>query len=133
RTPKEPDGRGGAVGAGSAAGAGGLARHLPVSALNVIVTAPGELWALRYPDQHALHILDRPGGGELHVRSATSSVHAPSLDRTASVVVASEELDGESGWRILEPGELAHGGPGVSARTGVGVSWERRRCGWEGG
>jgi predicted glutamine amidotransferase len=119
---KETDARGGDVGAGIAAAAGWIARHLPVSALNVIVTAPGELWALRYPDQHALHILDRPGGGELHVRSATSSVHAPSLDRTASVVVASEELDGESGWRMLEPGELVHVRPDLSVHSAVAVA-----------
>jgi glutamine amidotransferase len=66
---KETDAHGGDVGAGIAAAAGWIGRHLPVSSLNVIVAAPGELWALRYPDQHALHILDRPAGGELHVRS----------------------------------------------------------------
>jgi len=111
---KETDAHGGDVGAGIAAAASWIGRHLPVSSLNVIVAAPGELWALRYPDQHALHILERPeGGGELHVRSATSSVHMPS--RTASVVVASEELDGESGWRMLAPGELVH------VRTDLGV------------
>ena len=104
---KETDAHGGDVGAGIAAAASWIGRHLPVSSLNAIVAAPGELWALRYPDQHALHILERPeGGGELHVRSATSSMHMPT--RTASVVVASEELDGESGWRMLAPGELVH-------------------------
>ena len=111
---KETDAHGGDVGAGIAAAASWIGWHLPVSSLNVIVAAPGELWALRYPDQHALHILERPeGGGELHVRSATSSVHMPS--RTASMVVASEELDGESGWRMLAPGELVH------VRTDLGV------------
>jgi predicted glutamine amidotransferase len=111
---KETDAHGGDVSAGIAAAASWIGRRLPVSSLNVIVAAPGELWALRYPDQHALHILERPeGGGELHVRSATSSVHMPS--RAASVVVASEELDGESGWRMLAPGELVH----VRADLGV--------------
>jgi predicted glutamine amidotransferase len=102
----ETDAHGGDVGAGIAAAASWIGRHLPVSSLNVIVAAPGELWALRYPDQHALHILDRPEGGAMHVRSATSSVHVPAP--TASVVVASEALDGESGWRMLAPGELVH-------------------------
>ena len=111
---KETDAHGGDVGAGIAAAASWIGRHLPVSSLNAIVAAPGELWALRYPDQHALHILERPeDGGELHVRSATSSMHMPS--RAASVVVASEELDGESGWRMLAPGELVH------VRTDLGV------------
>jgi len=35
-------------------------------------------------------------------------VHAPALQALPSVVVASEELDGESGWRMLAPGELVH-------------------------
>jgi glutamine amidotransferase len=35
-------------------------------------------------------------------------VHAPALDAVPSVVVASEELDGETGWRMLASGELAH-------------------------
>jgi glutamine amidotransferase len=123
---KETDARGGDVGAGIAAAARWIAARLPVSALNVIVAAPGELWALRYPGQHALHILERPaepGGGQpgLHVRSATSSVHAPDLAGTASVVIASEELDGESGWRMLEPGELVHVRPDLSVESGIAI------------
>ena len=87
---------------------------------------PGELWALRYPGQHALHILERPaepGEGQpgLHVRSATSSVHAPSLDSAASVAIASEEMDGESGWRMLEPGELVHVRPDLSVESRMAV------------
>ena len=116
---KETDAHGGDVGAGIAAAASWIGRHLPVSALNVIVAAPGELWALRYPDQHALHILGRPEGGELHVRSATSSVHVPSP--TASVVIASEELDGESGWRMLAPGELVHVRPDLGVESWIAV------------
>ena len=116
---KETDAHGGDVGAGITAAAGWIGRHLPVSSLNVIVAAPGELWALRYPDQHALHILGRPAGGELHVRSATSSVHAPSP--AASVVVASEELDGESGWRMLVPGELVHVRPDLGVESRIAV------------
>jgi glutamine amidotransferase len=53
------------------------------------------------------------------VRSATSSVHAPGLDGVPSVVVASEELDGESGWRMLEAGELVHVGADLSVRSAV--------------
>ena len=97
---KETDAHGGDVGAGITAAANWIAARLPVSSLNAIVAAPGELWALRYPGQHALHILERPahagpGAPGLHVRSTTSSVHVPALDAAASVVIASEELDGE--------------------------------------
>jgi predicted glutamine amidotransferase len=118
---KETDAHGGDVGAGIAAAARWIAGRLPVSALNVVVAAPGELWALRYPGQHALHILERPSGPGLHVRSSTSSVHVPSLDGAASVVIASEELDGESGWRMLEPGELVHVRPDLSVESRIAV------------
>ncbi len=121
---KQTDAHGGDVGAGITAAASWIAERLPVSALNVIVATPGQLWALRYPGQHALHVLERPaspGTGEpgLHVRSATSSVHVPELDRTASVVIASEELDGESGWRMLAPGELVHVRPDLSVHSRI--------------
>ena len=112
----------GDVAAGIAAAARWIGARLPVSSLNTIVATAGELWALRYPGQHALHILERPAGRSsppgpgspagtgagLHARSTTSSVHAPALDAVPSVIVASEELDGETGWRMLASGELAH-------------------------
>ena len=117
---QQAEAHGGDVGAGITAAASWIAAHLPVSSLNTVVTAPGELWALRYPAQHALHILDRPAGPELHVRSATSSVHAPATG--PSVVVASEELDGESGWRMLAPGELVHVGPDLRVHSAVAIT-----------
>jgi predicted glutamine amidotransferase len=139
------DAHGGDVGAGIAAAAGWIAARLPVSSLNTVIAAPGELWALRYPAQHALHIIERPagasipaaaasggrptGGGAtggaavdapgLHVRSATSSVHAPALQELPSVVVASEELDGERGWRMLAAGELVHVRPDLTVESAV--------------
>jgi len=124
---KEIDAHGGDVGAGITAAASWIAARLPVSALNTIVGTPGELWALRYPGQHALHILERPAGpgpGEpgLHVRSVTSSVHVPALEAVAAVVIASEQLDGESGWRILAPGELVHVRPDVSVHSRIAIS-----------
>ena len=99
---QQTEARGGDVGAGIAAAAGWIAAHLPVSSLNTIVTAPGELWALRYPAEHALHILERPGGdGGLHVRSATSSMHAPGAGPV-----------GGGGLREAgRGGRLAHAGP----------------------
>ncbi len=119
---QQTDEHGGDVGAGIATAAAWIAAHLPVSALNTIVAAPGELWALRYPAQHALHILQRPAGPGLHVRSTTSSVHVPALDDTAMVVVASEQMDGESGWRMLAPGELVHVRPDLSVLSRIAIS-----------
>jgi glutamine amidotransferase len=124
---QQADAHGGDVGAGIAAAARWIAANLPVSSLNAVVAAPGELWALRYPAQHALHLLARPEGASersggqagLHVRSATSSVHAPALHDAASVLVASEELDGESGWRMLAPGELVHVRPDLTIHSAL--------------
>jgi len=159
------DVHGGDVGAGIAAAARWIGARLPVSSLNTVVAAPGELWALRYPGQHALHIIERPAGdsepagmtggdgepagltggdgepagltagdGEpaglsagaqqaspvgLHVRSTMSSVHAPALRAAPTVLVASEELDGESGWRMLASGELVHVRPDLSVKSAV--------------
>jgi len=137
------DAHGGDVAAGIAAAARWIGAHLPVSSLNTIVATAGELWALRYPGQHALHVIERPAGASsppepgspaaaggpppgtgdpgtgLHARSTTSSVHAPELHALPSVVVASEKLDGEDGWRMLASGELVHVRPDLSVASAV--------------
>jgi predicted glutamine amidotransferase len=142
------DAHGGDVGAGIAAAARWIGERLPVSSLNTIVATAGELWALRYPGQHALHIIERPAGASsppapdthaeagtpaitgsqpgtgaaatgLHARSATSSVHVPALHTLPSVVVASEKLDGEQGWRMLASGELVHVRPDLTVESAV--------------
>lgn len=131
------DAHGGDVGAGITAAARWIGERLPVSSLNAIVATPGELWALRYPGQHALHVIERPAGASipashetdspddtpagLHVRSATSSVHAPALQEIPTVVVASEELDGEEGWRMLADGELVHVSPDLTVTSAVAI------------
>jgi predicted glutamine amidotransferase len=140
---QQAEASGGDVGAGIVAAARWIAERLPVSSLNTVVATPGELWALRYPAQHALHILERPAGfdtqaprpeggdratgggrapgGGLHVRSATSSIHSDALASVPSVVVASEVLDGEDGWRMLAPGELVHVRPDLSVGSDVAL------------
>jgi glutamine amidotransferase len=88
---QQTDANGGDVGAGIAAAARWIAERLPLSSLNTIVATAGELWALRYPGQHAL----------------------------PSVVVASERLDGEQGWRMLAPGELVHVRPDLTVESAI--------------
>ena len=132
---QQADAHGGDVGAGITAAASWIGANLPVSALNAIVAAPGELWALRYPGLHALHILERQAGASrtpsgdkgLHVRSSTSSIHAPALHEVPSVVIASEQLDGESGWRMLAPGELVHVRPDLSVHSAIVIPQEPER------
>jgi len=43
------------------------------------------------------------------------------LKDAASVVVASEAMDGESGWRMLAPGELVHVRPDLGMESWIAV------------
>ena len=107
---KETDSHGGDVSAGLVAAARWVAEELPVFALNVILTTSNELWALRYPQTHPLYVLERQPAGTLEQRSAsgTMHVHSADLDDRRAVVLASEQMDEDPGWRPLASGELLH-------------------------
>ena len=101
-----------------------VAANLPVFALNLILITQPELYALRYPDTHELHWLEREPGeklvhcgtpGELRVHSAHLAAHP-------SVVVASEPMDDDPNWRALEPGELLHVDGELNVRTAVVIN-----------
>jgi glutamine amidotransferase len=100
----------GDVTAGLTAAARWVAEELPLFALNVVLTTRNQLWALRYPDTHALYVLERePGGGLEHSGSAgTVRVHSTDLGAKPGVVIASEPMDEDSGWRPLASGEMLH-------------------------
>jgi predicted glutamine amidotransferase len=105
----------GEVGQGISRAASWVAEHLPVFALNLVLITERELWALRYPDTHELHVLERAAGGpsgrrHLEHASARGSVRVRSgeLSRQPAVVVASEPMDEDAGWRALQSGELLH-------------------------
>lgn len=89
-----------------------IAAELPVFALNVLLAESRRLWALRYPDTHELWVLtptlEKPGPAR-HLASG----HEPGQVRVAAhreacpaVVIASERMDDDPGWRLLAPGEL---------------------------
>ncbi|TMR28639.1 class II glutamine amidotransferase [Actinomadura geliboluensis] len=89
-----------------------IAAELPVFALNVLLAESRRLWALRYPDTHELWVLtptlEKPGPAR-HL----ASDHEPGQVRVAAhreacpaVVIASERMDDDPGWRLLAPGEL---------------------------
>ena len=108
----------GDVGGAIEEAAGRIAQNLPVFALNCILITPTELWALRYPDTHELYVLERDAGGpsgERHLEQSspwrTVRVHSADLADARAVVVASEKMDDDPGWRALEPGELLHVDP----------------------
>jgi len=98
-----------------------IAENLPVFALNIILITDSELWALRYPDVHELYVLERAAGGpsghrHLEHASARGSVRVRSGDLATrrSVVVASEPMDEDPGWRPLSSGELLHVDPDLN-------------------
>ncbi|MCP2332626.1 class II glutamine amidotransferase [Actinoalloteichus caeruleus] len=106
---------GGDVGAGLTEAARWVAENLPVYALNVVLTTPTELWALRYPETHDLVVLERvvpPNGRRRHLDHASAAgtvrVRSDALAGCSSVVVASEPMDESPDWRSLAPGELLH-------------------------
>jgi glutamine amidotransferase len=98
-----------------------IAENLPVFALNMILITESELWALRYPDVHELYVLERAAGGpsghrHLEHASARGSVRVRSGDLASRrcVVVASEPMDEDAGWRPLDSGELLHVDPDLN-------------------
>ena len=105
---RETEAAGGDVGAGIAAALRWVADELPVYAVNVVLTMPHHLWAVRYPATHALWVLERhQSRGRLDHRSASGTrVVSHDLSAVPSVVVASERLDDDDRWRQLEPGVL---------------------------
>lgn len=112
---RDIDRHAGDVGAGISSAAAWVAGALPVFSLNMILTTADELWALRYPDTHDLWALERQPGGphgsrHLELASGPGRIHVRSgqLAAAAAVVVASERMDDNPAWRLLEPGELLH-------------------------
>ena len=105
----------GDVTAGLVAACTWIADELPLYALNVVLTTPDGLWALRYPDTHQLFVLERSAGGQhggrhLDAASAAGTVRVRSghLATRPAVVVASEPMDEDPGWRPMASGELVH-------------------------
>jgi predicted glutamine amidotransferase len=106
---REIDARDGDVSAGMQAACEWVAANLPLLAINLVLTTPHGLWALRYPATHELYVLERTPGEELeHTSSLGSRVHSrEGLDRPL-VVIASERMDSDPAWRLLHSGELLH-------------------------
>ncbi|MEQ0610736.1 class II glutamine amidotransferase, partial [Mycobacterium tuberculosis] len=87
-----------------------LAANVPIYAVNVLLSTATDVWALRYPESHELYILDRRGDGapEFHLRSKRIRAHSTHLRERSSVVFATEPMDDNPRWRLLDAGELVH-------------------------
>jgi predicted glutamine amidotransferase len=113
--------RDGDVTAGLAAAVSWISDRLPLYALNLVLTTTTELWAVRYPATHELYVLRRPAGGvgDEALDARTDRIHARSahLATRPSVVIASEPMDPDPRWRLLQPGELLHVSADLSVET----------------
>ncbi|MCQ9163839.1 MULTISPECIES: class II glutamine amidotransferase [unclassified Arthrobacter] len=113
---------GGDLGAGLAAAMAWVVAALPVYSLNLIITTGTGLWALRYPETHGLYVLERRPGGhgrgaQLQAGSPRIHAHSPSLANQASLVVASEPMDADPGWRLLGSGEMLQVDAGLAVTS----------------
>lgn len=119
---------GGDVTEGITTAAREIAAELTMYSLNIVLTTPTELWALRYPETNELWMLERsvggfdPGEGFDEV-SATGvmRVHSGELSLLPATVIASERMDRSGGWRLLEPGELIHVDPELRVSSTMAV------------
>jgi glutamine amidotransferase len=115
---KRIEDHGGDVPAGIAHAAREIAAEIPLYSLNMLLTTPTDVWALRYPDTNELWILERsiaalggPGGSDGfdgRSMSGITRVFSGQLAILPSTVIASQPLDTNPLWRMLEPGELIH-------------------------
>ena len=88
-----------------------LAANVPIYAVNVLLSTSTDMWALRYPEPHELYILDRrkgQHGPRFHLRTKRIRARSANLSDRPSVVFASEPMDDDPRWRLIEPGELVH-------------------------
>jgi glutamine amidotransferase len=126
---READRNGGDVSAAIAAAARWIARELPLYALNLVLTTPDGLWALRYPETHDLFVLERPPGGthgDRHFEAASAAgrirVRSGQLADAPAVVVATERMDEHEAWRNLQPGELLHVDADLHVRSTIALA-----------
>ena len=112
---KRIDDNDGDIGAGIAAAAREMAADIALYSLNMLITTPTDLWALRYPATNELWILERSLGGMEPIggfdeRSASGimRVQSGALSILPATVIASERMDASDGWRLLDSGELIH-------------------------
>jgi predicted glutamine amidotransferase len=110
--------RGHDIGAGLVDALRWLADNVPIYAVNLLLCTATDMWALRYPEPNKLYVLERREPSSCpHFDMQTPQIHAQSdhLDLHPSVVFASEPMDDDPGWQLIDPGALVH----VDARLTV--------------
>ena len=115
--------------AGITAAAREIAAEIPLYSLNMLLTTASDIWALRYPDTNELWVLERSiaalGGpdGDFDQRSASgiTRVFSGQLSILPATVIASQPMDTNPMWRLLEPGELIHVDPELRVTSTIAV------------
>jgi predicted glutamine amidotransferase len=111
----------GDIAAGIIQAAREIAADIPLYSLNMLLTTPEDVWALRYPDTNELWVLERSiaalggpsasdadDGFDGRSMSGITRVFSGQLAILPSTVIASQPMDTNPLWRLLEPGELIH-------------------------
>ena len=108
----------GDIRAGIGAACEWVVANLPLFAINFVLATADGLWALRYPSTHTLYVLVRSSGAPLeHESSLGSRVRCEHGAGRPLVVLASERMDDDPGWRALQSGELIHVSDDLTLRS----------------
>lgn len=87
--------------------------EVPVYSVNLLVMRGEEMIAVRLPATNELWVLEREADADqpreaLDQSSASLRARSEELTAVRSVVVASEPMDDDPGWRLMDSGELLH-------------------------
>ncbi|OBF25176.1 class II glutamine amidotransferase [Mycobacterium kubicae] len=87
-----------------------LADNVAVYAVNILLSTATDMWALRYPEANKLYLLDQreQTAPEFHLRTKRIRAQSQHLCARPSVVFATEPMNDDPRWTLLEPGELVH-------------------------
>ncbi|MCC9178645.1 class II glutamine amidotransferase [Arthrobacter sp. zg-Y750] len=88
-----------------------VAENLRLYAVNLVLTTATDLWAVRYPDTHPLYVLQVASGNQHgDKRTDRISVHSDQMrqENRPAVMVATEKMDEDPNWRLLDSGEVLH-------------------------
>jgi predicted glutamine amidotransferase len=119
----------GDIAAGIAHAAREIAAEITLYSLNMLLTTPTDVWALRYPETNELWILERSiaelsapdGGFDQRAASGITRVFSGQLAIRPATVIASQPMDTNPMWRLLEPGELIHVDPQLRVTSTIAV------------
>jgi predicted glutamine amidotransferase len=120
---------GGDVAAGITHAAQEIAAEISLYSLNMLLTTGTDIWALRYPETNELWVLERTiaaldgpdGGFDQRAASGITRVFSGQLAIRPATVVASQPMDTNPLWRLLEPGELIHIDPELRVTSMIAV------------